>query len=394
MASKIDTVRGRDSLKPRHTAYWHRVRKGCYVGYRKVSATGAGAWLARYRDEELGKQAIHSLGALDDTLPAARFDAACVAAEKWFAHRGAGASAKTVTVTDACDDYVKHLKATRRPDSADDAMARFKRWVYPDKKLADTDLMKLSSKALSAWRARLAETPVRRPSGATPKEPKPRSLSALNRDMSSLRAALNLARLHGHVATDQAWRVALRPARNADGRRDVYLDATQRKALIAKAPADLAALLHALAVLPLRPGAVAALTAGAFDARLGTLTIGKDKAGRDRKIALPEVTASFFAEQAKGKPPDDPLVSRADGSAWNKDAWKKPLKQAAADAELPAGTVAYALRHSAITDLIALHRLDTMTVAQLAGTSLLMIERNYGHLLREHARTALGHLAL
>ena len=32
-----------------------------------------------------------------------------------------------------------------------------------------------------------------------------------------------------------------------------------------------------------------------------------------------------------------------------------------------------ALRHSAITDLIALHRLDTMTVAQLAGTVFSMI---------------------
>jgi hypothetical protein len=35
-----------------------------------------------------------------------------------------------------------------------------------------------------------------------------------------------------------------------------------------------------------------------------------------------------------------------------------------------------------------------MTVAQLAGTSLLMIEKNYGHLLREHAKAALGKLAL
>ena len=70
------------------------------------------------------------------------------------------------------------------------------------------------------------------------------------------------------------------------------------------------------------------------------------------------------------------------------------MKQAARDAGLPESTVAYALRHSSITDLIALHRLDTMTVAQLAGTSLLMIEKNYGHLLREHARSALAGLVL
>ncbi|NDG42775.1 MAG: integrase, partial [Betaproteobacteria bacterium] len=39
-------------------------------------------------------------------------------------------------------------------------------------------------------------------------------------------------------------------------------------------------------------------------------------------------------------------------------------------------TTAYALRHSTITDLIAVHQLDTMTVAQRSGTSLLMIEKH------------------
>jgi hypothetical protein len=63
-------------------------------------------------------------------------------------------------------------------------------------------------------------------------------------------------------------------------------------------------------------------------------------------------------------------------------------------AELPATATAYALLHSTITDLIALHKLDTLTVAQLSGTSLLMIEKHYGHLLREHAAKALASLTL
>jgi hypothetical protein len=56
----------------------------------------------------------------------------------------------------------------------------------------------------------------------------------------------------------------------------VYLDLAQRRALIAKAPADLAVLLSALSLAPLRPGAMAALVAGNFDKRLSTVTIGKD----------------------------------------------------------------------------------------------------------------------
>ena len=59
------------------------------------------------------------------------------------------------------------------------------------------------------------------------------------------------------------------------------------------------------------------------------------------------------------------LLARADGSAWNKDAWKYPFKGAVTAAELPAAATAYALRHLTITDLIALHKLNTLTVAQL-----------------------------
>lgn len=395
MANRIDTVRAREALKARHGPYWQRIRKGCYVGLRKTAAAAAGVWLARHRDDETGKQAVHSLGHLDDVMSADRFDAAKKLAERWFVHRGAGGSEKPLTVADACDRYVKHLRDADRDKAADDVQGRFKRWVETDAKLAKTALLKLTPKALDEWRSRLARKPVRR---STQKEasgpPRPRSSSALNRDMTALRAALNLALENGHTESDHAWRAKLRPVKDADGRRNIYLDPKQRKALIAKAPKDLADFLRALSLLPLRPGAMAALKVADYDARLATLTIGKDKAGGDRRIGLPKVTADFFAAQSADRKPTAPLFPRADGSGWTKDAWKKPLKQAAKAAALPNATVAYALRHSAITDLIALHRLDTMTVAQIAGTSLVMIEKNYGHLLREHAKAGLAGLVL
>ena len=259
--------------------------------------------------------------------------------------------------------------------------------------LAAVPLPKLKPGDLDGWRKWVAATPAMH-QDKFKKSPGPRAASTLNRDMTSLRAALNLAMEDGHATTDAAWRVKLRPVKNADGRRDVYLDLSQRRALIAKAPADLSLFLSALSLVPLRPGAMAALVAGSFDKRLSTLTIGKDKHGQDRKITLPPATAAFFAEQCKDKLPTAPLLARADGSAWNKDAWKYPIKDAVIAAELPAAATAYALRHSTITDLIALHKLDTLTVAQLSGTSLLMIEKHYGHLLREHAAKALASLTL
>jgi integrase len=195
------------------------------------------------------------------------------------------------------------------------------------------------------------------------------------------------------VTNDEAWRVALRPAKNADGRREAYLDRDQRRALLKHAVADLSAYLRGLCLLPLRPGALAGLTVADFDKRLSTLRIGKDKAGQDRRITLPPQTAAFVAEQAKGKTPAAPLFARADGKAWDKDSWKKPVKAAAMAAELPDSTTAYALRHSTITDLVSAG-LDLLTVAQLSGTSVAMIEKHYGHLQSKRAAEALAGLAL
>ena len=74
-----------------------------------------------------------------------------------------------------------------------------------------------------------------------------------------------------------------------------------------------------------------------------------------------------------------------------KDAWKKPIKAAAA--VLPNTVTAYTLRHSVITDLVT-NGLDLLTVAQLSGTSVTMIEKHYGHHRADHAAKALAGLAL
>ena len=130
-----------------------------------------------------------------------------------------------------------------------------------------------------------------------------------------------------------------------------------------------------------------------LDRRLGILIVGKDKAGRDRRIKLPPKTAAFFVEQAKNKLPSAPIFARADGKMWDKDAWKKPIKAAVLAAELPAATTAYAMRHSVITDLVT-NGLDLLSVAQLSGTSVAMIEKHYGHHRQDHAAAALAELAL
>ena len=386
-------VEARGKLAPRRDPYWQRVEAGCFVGFRRMSPDSPGTWLARHRDPDTGKQAQNPLGEFPDLAASARFDAAVMAAREWFGHLNRGGKKEPLTVKQACANYVGHLKAAGKAQTAADTEKRFARWV-DDHKIGGIALQKLKPGDVDAWRKGMAATPAIHQDKASTEPRRPRSASTLNRDMTSVRAALNLALEDGHATTDAAWKAKLKPVKDADGRRDVYLDLAQRRALIGKAPADLAALLRALSLVPLRPGAMAALVVGNFDKRLATLTIGKDKHGQDRKITLPPATAEFFSEQCKGKPHGAPLFARADGTAWNKDAWKYPVKDAVAAAELPSKATAYALRHSTITDLIALHKLDTLTVAQLSGTSLAMIEKHYGHLLRDHAARALASLTI
>ena len=390
MAFRVDTVASREKLKPRREAYWQRVRKGCFVGYRKMTVSGHGTWLARARDEEAGaKQLFKPLGDFGDLADHLRFDAATKAALAWFDHLGRGGTARAATVADACSRYVRHLKATKPERAAKDAEVRFKNYVLNHAKLAATELPKLTPAQIETWRRALRELPTR--SGARRGER--RSDSTLNRDMTCFRAALNLASLDGLLTTDYAWRSKLRPIKNADQRRELYLDRAQRLKFIEKAPGDLSAFLRGLCQLPLRPGALAKLNAGDFDRRLKVLKIGQDKSGKDRRIKLPDVTAEFFEAAAKNKLPTAPLLSRADGKAWNKDAWKWPIKATVELAELPDGTTAYTLRHSVISDLVH-DGLDLLTVAQISGTSVAMIERHYGHLRSDVAAGALARLAI
>jgi integrase len=391
MAHRIDTVEGRSRLKARTPPYWQKLSTGCHIGFRKSKGKD-GTWLAQAYDPSTQTQTRQSYGRLDHLPPHQQFDAARKMAEAWFEHLGRGGSAKVITVRTACDRYVQRLHDSGAQKNAADTEARFKRWVYSDK-IADQALTKLTRKTVEDWRNRLAKTPVLTNPHTNTALTRKRSPSSLNREMAALRAALNSAYDNGDVTNDMAWRVALRTVENAGTRRDTYLDRGQRSALIDSSDANLGQLLRCMSLLPLRPGALAALTVEKVNNQLGVLTVGKDKAGQDRKIKLPPSTAAVLVGFTKDKLPAAPLLSQADGKAWHKDAWKKPIKAAAAAAGLPPTVTAYTLRHSVITDLVT-NGLDLLTVAQLSGTSVAMIEKHYGHHRADHAAKALAGLAL
>jgi len=387
--ANISKVVDRSKLKPRRDPYYAKLSKGAFVGYRKMTAGTSGTWVARCLDETTGKQLHNPLGDFSDLPDHQRYDAAIKAAQAWLDHLGKGGSNEAMTVAGACKRYVTHLRDSKGDASANDAQGRFDRHVMSDKKLTGVELTKLTPAHLDAWRKALGKKPT--PTGKN--KGMKRSDSAINRDMNTFRAALNHAYRDGLTTSDFAWRGKLAPNKNADKRRDIYLDREQRQKLIDSAAPDMADFLRALCMLPLRPGALAALTVVNFDRRLGVLTIGKDKAGGNRKISLPDSTAVFFASHCKDKLPGAFVLTNSAGRPWGRDTWGYQFEKASAVAELPPHATAYSIRHSTITDLIHAG-VDSVSVAQLAGTSVAMIEKYYGHLTRDHARSALAALAL
>jgi integrase len=394
MATSLRRVKDREALKPRRDPFWEVVAEGLYLGFRKMTADSPGQWLARWRDLRTDDKPQRSLGRFDDRPPADRFEAARTAALAWVAHLRTGGVTETTTVREACARYVERLRREKGASAAATAQERIARLVDGDR-IADLDVHDLRRADLVGWRERLADTPVdvTRGKDKAKRKTRPRSLVTLNRDMAVLRAALNLAVEDGRASSDAAWRAALKAAKADAQRREIYLDRAERKALIEAAEEEIRPFLRGLSLLPLRPGALAALRVEQFDRRRSTLAVGKDKSGRARTILLPESAAALLAEQARAKLPAAPLFTRADGRPWSKDVWKRPIKDAVVKAELPAAASAYTLRHSTITDLVA-GGLDLLTIAQISGTSVAMIERHYGHLKRERAAAALATLAL
>lgn len=386
----LSRIGDREKLKPKpgDEPHWQRLRQGCYLGYRPSRKKVGGTWFARVYDPDTNRNSRKRLGDYGTLSGHDVFKQAKLDAENWAetVESGGERARDMVTVKDACEAYLKE-----KPGAIAEGV--FRRHVYSDP-IAKVKLDRLRRHHLRAWRKRLEEAPAllsRNKDGE--KRTKERSRATVNRDMVPLRAALGQVLKPGAPNTDAAWQEALRPFKGADKRRELYLDRNDRKRLVDVACDDARPFVKALCLLPLRPGALAVLKVRDFDKRTRSLTIGKDKNGNPRQISVPHSIADFFAEQVKDKLPAAPIFARPSGEVWNKDAWKYPIKEAVSLACLPGAVAAYTLRHSVITDLIRA-RLPILTVAQLSGTSVAMIEKHYGHLVRDDAEEALATLAL
>jgi integrase len=356
-------------LAARREPYWGApIAQGQHVGFRKISAD-AGTWIARYRAEG-GVQEYRSLGSATDQFG---FDQAKTAAIAWFKLKEAGISGAVTTVADACREYVTDRRREKGEATAHDAQMRFERTV-DDNPLGAIHLAKLRTAHLKAWREGLKLSPA-----------------SSNRTLVALKAALNLAVANRCVPADREieWR-SVKPLKGASRRRDLYLDLEQRRSLLASCEGAIRDLIEAVMVTGARAGELTHATRRQFDARTGSITL-TGKTGT-RTIPLSPPAVALFTRLSKSKLPNALLLVRDDGKPWAHSDWDELVRGAATQAKLPAGVCLYTLRHSFVTTALTAG-MSTLDVARLAGTSLTMIEKHYGHLVSSAARERLALVA-
>ncbi len=370
MSYAIHLTSVRNGLSPRREPYWGApIEKGRYLGVRRLE-DGTGTWIARLRDDD-HKQRYRSLGQATRDFDYSR---AKRQAETWFRDVDVGVSDQAPTVKEACREYVDNLRAEGRDITAQHAEKRFLHTIYGHL-IGRVPLDKIRATQIRAWRNELGGVK-----------------SSKNRTMTWLKAALNFAVAEDRVnpSVAQQWK-KVKPHKDADGRREIYLDLAQRRALLEACSGGARDLVEAAALTGARPGELANAIRSQFDARTGEMTFD-GKTGK-RKVPLSPAALDLFKRLAKSKLPSAHLFTSDDGKPWVNCAWTLPVREAAARAKLPKGTVLYTLRHSWITETL-LAGMATLEVAKLSGTSLPMIEKNYGKLVTDVARERLAQITL
>lgn len=375
MNEKIDSKTARAKLEPRREPYWSRIEEGLFLGYRKLEQ-GEGTWIARLRDG--AKQKYRALGTF------ANYDEAAKAAHDWRKQFDQGVVRTDLTVADACKEYVAHLKTEKGAGSSADAEGRFTRLVY-EAPIGKIPLAKLKTTNVRTWLNEQLATDEE-----DDDEDLRKSKDSANRNLASFKAALNLALKDRLVATDAGWKTVT-PFKGVGRRRERILSTRDRIALLDACHDDLRSLVKGLLLTAARPGELAKAIVADFHKRHGTMVLD-GKTGR-RIVTLSTAARTFMAEQCKDKLPTAPILTNEFGQQWKKDDWKKPFKEAVTKANLPADTVMYHLRHTAISELI-LGGMNTSLVAKLAGTSTAMIDKHYGHLEHEQMRRMLDGVAI
>ncbi len=387
---KIATEAQRQRLAVRRDPYFEDMGGKLHLGiYRGEKGD---KWVARI-PHPTGKSRYlkHSLADATPTPGGLTFAEAASRAEQWQKEaiesaRASAIKAEQVTVEQAVDHWYADLMKDRSDRSQTTTTKnwrsfadRVKRFFGPDTPLGDIT---------KAQCHEFRDTPVR---GDT------RAKSSGDKELGLLKAAFNLAvtdlkhtgnsewvaaEKHGNRKTQAERADTMSVDEMESGGRAMSMAEVRKliKAAETFSPAYATYLRAAVYTLQ-RPQELRMLDTFDFSSNRRVI---RYRYGKNRRHSGPKTCQLFdkahalFADLTSGKQPNDPILTNDAGERWVEGFQVDPFYRALALTNIdPEGLRPYSIRHSAITWAIQTARIDPMTVAAIADTSVDIIVRHY-----------------
>jgi site-specific recombinase XerD len=371
----LDSRNARLGLKQSKKPRFVSVGQGLSLGYRRNKT--AGTWVYRKADGRGGMQ-TKGIGTADDFVEA---DGQAVLSY-WQAvdkvremGKPAGGVPGSITVQEAFENYLPTLEA-KNARSARTTKGRVKKHILP--RLGEFRVADLTKTQLDGWNASLVKK-------SDDKEVVRKSKDSANRVLTMLKAFLNHAwnDEKNAIPSDQAWR-KVKPFKDVARPRDVRFSPPQAQKLIKNIEdPKFAQLVEGGYATGGRYEELAGAKVTHFDRASRTLTVS-GKTG-SRPIILQTSAVKMLVRVTMGRPADDFIFVKEDGSQWKPSDQVRPMKRAIGKANLDPRGCFYALRHAYISEAIE-NNVPLTVIAENCGTSVRMIEETYAKVLFEKKR--------
>jgi integrase len=138
-----------------------------------------------------------------------------------------------------------------------------------------------------------------------------------------------------------------------------------------------------------RTGELAACTVSDFVRSAKQIVLGRHKRAKTmkdavaRRITLNAEAFSILEKWCRGKRGDAPIFTDPKGRPWQRDRLDNRFEKVRTRAGVRDDITIYSFRHLWISETI-MAGVDVATVAKMAGTSIAMIEKVYGHFTNQH----------
>lgn len=372
--------------------YWRTINEGCHIGYYRGER--GGKWVVRYRKPGGGKGYTKvRIGEADDVRDAdgetvLDWKQAQAKAHEWFEDQARGGikPAGPFTVSDALDEYERDFKS-RKGEIPTDMASRINEIIRPA--LGHHEVAALTQQIVGDWHKARASSPAKLRTRKGAEKQNERAVddqealrkrrSTANRDLTVLKAALNLAANTRDWLPIAAWS-KVKPFEKVDVAKRRYLNDDEARRLVNASDPEFRPMVRAALLTGGRYGELRHAQVKDFDRESRTVFLLETKNADPRPAYLEDEGMEMIEQAVAGKKPSDFIFIRPDGTQWKRSQQLRRMNDAFDRAKI---------------DKTTFHDLRRSYGARLAraGVPMAVIAEAMGHKDERITRKHYAHLA-